>query len=306
MTLASGSYDKTVKLWDTQTGQENATLTGHGDWVSSVAFSLDGMTLASASYDKTVKLWDTQSGQESATLTGHGDAVLSVAFSPDGMTLASASKDRTIKLWDARSGQERATLTGHGSYVYSVTFSPDGMTLASASLENLLNDRKDGNPVFGSAIKVHASTDNTFEIRGPVNDSVFYFHQHDGNTKKFKWSTTKTNRFSRFYVDPDSGNFIFEGGDLVLTNKGKVLQRVISATEKPSHNLRGINIDVDPGVENMEVYFQKQELDAKYSITVQTNWNTNNWVSEKRTNGFTVNFSNTAGRNAKIDWQLIR
>ena len=56
-TFASGSYDKTVKLWDAQTGQELATLKGHDDLVTSVAFSPDGKTLASGSEDKTVKLW---------------------------------------------------------------------------------------------------------------------------------------------------------------------------------------------------------------------------------------------------------
>src|SRR5262249_9495124 len=57
-TLASGSDDKTVKLWYVATRQELATLKGHGDSVSSVAFSNDGKTLASGSDDKTVKLWD--------------------------------------------------------------------------------------------------------------------------------------------------------------------------------------------------------------------------------------------------------
>jgi FOG: WD40 repeat len=56
-TLASGSVDNTVKLWDAQTRQELATLKGHDGFVTSVAFSPDGKTLASGSRDKTVKLW---------------------------------------------------------------------------------------------------------------------------------------------------------------------------------------------------------------------------------------------------------
>ena len=75
------------------------TLTGHTDYVTSVAFSPDGQTLASGSWDHTIKLWNLTTGQEVRTLTGHTDIVRSVAFSPDGQTLASGSDDHTIKIW---------------------------------------------------------------------------------------------------------------------------------------------------------------------------------------------------------------
>src|SRR5262245_66239458 len=74
----------TVKLWDVATRQELATLSGHVDWVYSVAFSPDGKTLASGSRDQTVKLWDVATCQELATLSGHTSLVGSVGFSPDG------------------------------------------------------------------------------------------------------------------------------------------------------------------------------------------------------------------------------
>lgn len=133
--LASGSGDKTIKLWNAQTGVLKQTLTGHGDMIWQVTFSPDGKTLASASDDKTVKLWDAQTGALKQTLTGHTDKVNSVAYSPDGKTLASASKDKTIKLWDAQTGALKQTLTGHGEGLKSVAFSTDGKTLASASTD---------------------------------------------------------------------------------------------------------------------------------------------------------------------------
>ncbi|WP_013322705.1 hypothetical protein [Gloeothece verrucosa] len=131
--LASGSWDKTIKLWDVQTGQEIRTLSGHNDSVYSVSFSGDGKILASGSRDKTIKLWDVQTGKEISTLSGHNDSVYSVSFSPDGKILASGSGDKTIKLWDVQTGQEIRTLSGHNDSVYSVSFSPDGKILASGS-----------------------------------------------------------------------------------------------------------------------------------------------------------------------------
>lgn len=101
-TLASGSSDNTVKLWDVASGGEVRTLSGHTDWARSVAFSPDGRTLASGSGDETVKLWDVASGQEVRTLSGYTRDVWSVAFSPDGRTLASASSDKTVKLWGVK------------------------------------------------------------------------------------------------------------------------------------------------------------------------------------------------------------
>ena len=99
--LASGGFDRAVKLWNAETGLEQATLLGHEGWVSAVAFSPDGSVLASGSHDQTIKLWDAATGYELAGLSGHLGNVYSLAFSPDGSTLASGSLDATVRLWDA-------------------------------------------------------------------------------------------------------------------------------------------------------------------------------------------------------------
>jgi WD40 repeat protein len=69
--LASGSLDKTIKLWRVEDGSLVRTLTGHTDVVNSVAFSPDGRLLASGSWDKTIKLWRVADGSLVRTLTGH-------------------------------------------------------------------------------------------------------------------------------------------------------------------------------------------------------------------------------------------
>jgi WD40 repeat protein len=131
--LASASYDKTVKIWDANTGACLQTLEGHSRWVRSVAFSRDGKHLASASHDHTVKIWDANTGACLQTLAGHSNSVTSVAFSRNGKHLASASDDKTVKIWDANTGACLQTLKGHSDLVRSVAFSRDGKHLASAS-----------------------------------------------------------------------------------------------------------------------------------------------------------------------------
>ena len=91
------------------------TLTGHSNYVNSVAFSPDGQILASGSEDNTIKLWQPSTGKEIRTLTGHSYSVNSIAFSPDGQLLASGSSDNTIKLWQPSTGKETLTLTGHSN-----------------------------------------------------------------------------------------------------------------------------------------------------------------------------------------------
>ncbi len=131
-TIASGSDDNTVKLWNLE-GKELQSFKGHSSIVTSVAFSPDGKTIASASYDNTVKLWSLD-GKVLQTLNSHRDSVTSVVFSPDGKTIASASVDKTVKLWNL-DGTELQTLKGHRGIVYSIVFSPDGKTIASASAD---------------------------------------------------------------------------------------------------------------------------------------------------------------------------
>lgn len=134
--LASASFDRSVKLWETATGRLLHTLDHTGN-VLDVACSPDGRRLASCGEDKTVRIWDPATGREVLCLRGHTGMCGCVAFSPDGRRLASASLDGTIRIWDATplSGDERQeelTFAEHRDEIRSVAFSPDGRWIASA------------------------------------------------------------------------------------------------------------------------------------------------------------------------------
>ena len=134
--LATGSDDKTARLWDAHTGRELRVLQGHRGGVTSVAFSPDGTLLATGSEDETARLWDAHTGRELRVLQGHSGWVTSVAFNPDGTTLATGSDDNTLRLWDAETGQELWGLEKWFLGVMSVAFSPDGTMLATGSRDS--------------------------------------------------------------------------------------------------------------------------------------------------------------------------
>ena len=112
-TLASASYDGTLKLWDVTTGKERATLGEYRGCLGCVAFSPDGKTLASGAIGspaalpdlKQVKLWDVATSKVRTTVEGNTYFIHSVAFSPDGKTRASVNGDKTVKLWNVATGK---------------------------------------------------------------------------------------------------------------------------------------------------------------------------------------------------------
>lgn len=141
--LASGSEDNTIKIWDWELGELERTVKGHTRAVLDVDFGgpRGGTLLASCSSDLTIKLWDPSDEYKNIrTLPGHDHSVSAVRFIPSGAAgapasgnlLASASRDKTIRIWDITTGYCVKTLHGHVDWVRDVCPSVDGRFLLSA------------------------------------------------------------------------------------------------------------------------------------------------------------------------------
>lgn len=133
--LASGSQDRTVRVWNTHTGEEAlVTLYSDNGSVLSVDFARNNRWVASGTQKGTVCLWNVLLGRPThRRLIGHSQDVKCVTFSPDSSRLASASSDQTARLWSTETGDQIAVLSGHTYAVNGVAFSPDGRILASVS-----------------------------------------------------------------------------------------------------------------------------------------------------------------------------
>ncbi|KIK53591.1 hypothetical protein GYMLUDRAFT_250293 [Collybiopsis luxurians FD-317 M1] len=134
--VISGSDDRTVRLWNAVTGEQEMIMNGHTEEVYSVAFSPDGRKVMSGSDNNTVNIWDVATGNRIIEIVGHTATVYSVAFSPVGANIVSGSADKTICIWNASTGAKLKQIDGHSRGVRSVAFSFDGVRLVSGSADH--------------------------------------------------------------------------------------------------------------------------------------------------------------------------
>ncbi len=141
--LATGSFDKSVKLWDAATGKELRTLagtTGHTNLVLGVAFAPDGLSLATVSTDNSLKIWDVATGQVKFNLA-HPNIVHCAAFDKTGKSVATGCQDGILRIYDVTKvpGTVAKAINAHilpqGQSIYTVVWHPDGKRVASAGLD---------------------------------------------------------------------------------------------------------------------------------------------------------------------------
>jgi WD40 repeat protein/serine/threonine protein kinase len=125
--LALGGEDRSVKVFEGQTGRQLAVLRGHRHYVTATAWSPDGRHLWSAGLDGTVRVWDVSAWRLTHTWLGHADEVWALACAPAGDRVASGGKEGTVKLWPAT-----APALSFPYEVHAVDWSPDGGRLVVA------------------------------------------------------------------------------------------------------------------------------------------------------------------------------
>ncbi|KAG9064423.1 hypothetical protein KI688_003613 [Linnemannia hyalina] len=126
--LLSGSDDRTVRLWDCESGSCIFVLE-HTGGVQTVAFSPSGKQVASGGRDKTIRLWDVQTGANVFNLTGD-TAICSISYSPDGHTVASVDEDGMVRFFDTQTGQPGEVWESQSRGMNSVAYSPGGLEIA--------------------------------------------------------------------------------------------------------------------------------------------------------------------------------
>jgi WD domain, G-beta repeat len=134
--IFSGSDDKTVRLWDVDTGKQLHCFEGHTRPVTAVALSPDGRQGVSGGTYGTIHVWDLMQGRKIHTMKGHSFMINALALSNDGRQVLSGSGDQTVRLWDVVNGRPIRCFGGffshsQGGSVDVVAFSPDGKSALS-------------------------------------------------------------------------------------------------------------------------------------------------------------------------------
>ncbi|MBL7906178.1 MAG: caspase family protein [Bacteroidales bacterium] len=213
--MATGSRDKTIKIFDTRTLNEIYTLLGHNGEVTSLCFSSDSKFLISGSKDRTMILWDFMKGVDLHQYIGHSKKVNSVAFSHDSRLLASASDDKTIRIWEADNPEKSVSILNSVTAVTSVEFTPDGRFLGSAMEDNqfYIWKLKDNSLVdlnLGNGVQ---HTDIIRYLKFADNGKL-YTCADDHSVKYWNWGFPIL-AISNFRIEDANGNYKIEGTEKV-------------------------------------------------------------------------------------------
>jgi WD40 repeat protein/DNA-binding SARP family transcriptional activator len=219
-TFAAPAEPSGVTIWDTRTGDEIITLTGHGAKLTTVVFSPDGRRIAAGSdLTDTPPVWDVETGELLFTLDGHEEDVRAVSFSPDGSRIVTGSWDATARVWDAATGEQVAVLDEwNRPSIISAAFSPDGRSIVTGD--------DDGNVTVWNAAtleKERTFSGHTSHVAGLAfgPDGLFLTAGEDGAARVWDFETGQvrvtlrghTARVNQVAASPDGARIATSSDD---------------------------------------------------------------------------------------------
>ena len=204
--IASVSWDTSIKVWDGRSGKIVSTLQTKGQHntpINCVSFHPEGQVIVVGSWDKTLKIWDTFNQKRLKVLKGHKSSVQACTYAPSGRHIVSAALDGEVKIWSMKSGSAIGTIVGHHSPVSGVSFTPNGQYLVTASSDKLLK-------VWSGSLGQHTlsmgSGDYGFAhclFFSPETQTIRVGY-HDGHVRKFNIQTG----MEIFAVKPHSAEIV--------------------------------------------------------------------------------------------------
>ena len=287
--LASGSEDKTIKIWDVQTKKCICTLEGHTNGITALAYSPDGKYLASGSHDHTIKIWKVANWKCITTLNEHKLTVHSIVYSPDGGYFASSSADDTIKIWKTAKNKCIKTLEGHKYRVLALSYSPDGKYIASGAGDKTVRiwDIKNNTTYksFGSYVDILEclaySPDGKYLATGGANAKVNIRIRDIENGRPYKTFLDDTGVSDSVFYSPD-GKYIVASSsspeslmifDVITKKKIKTFYRESSygcATYSPNGEYIASNYNYENVINIIDAKTFKQVLTLEKSESVNT------------------------------------
>jgi WD40 repeat protein len=188
-TLATGSYDRTIQLWNAKTGENLKSLTGHNGPVNGLSFHPSSKLLASASGDRTVKLWSVKTGKRLDTLGQSEKAQNAVSFSPNGRFVVSGGVDNRLRVWRINSmGREGTNPLLHSRFAHemsilSVVFSPNGQTIVTSGEDRTVKIWKTSG--FSQLRSLKAQSDWSVALAISSNNGQLFVGRMDGSLSRY-------------------------------------------------------------------------------------------------------------------------
>ncbi|MCL5035615.1 MAG: WD40 repeat domain-containing protein [Chloroflexi bacterium] len=234
--IATGSVDRRVRIWDAKSGGVVRVLKGHTDDLTGIAWFPGGKKIISGSMDSTLRIWDTGSGRCIGVLTGHRDEVLAVGVSPDGNFIASGSLDGSIRIWDGHTGKCLRELPGSGGPIEAISFAGDGKYVYSADLDGNIYSWKTGDKDL--VLRVRGSTAHYNSVSIDAGNSRAVFGAKNGEIIMIDLNTGRVIHKEKIVPSPVTALAFMPGGEaaagfkngmIVLINPDGTIRNKIQA-----------------------------------------------------------------------------